>query len=391
MKDNKYNVVIIGVSYFEGMASSTRVRNLFEPLINKNCITASNIIYQKNSGSLSVKKGILKNVRYRVIGFRKSNPFSAASFILNGAGFLRKQKLRQKKNILYSYDQPDLKNIFFLLYAKLIGYKIVLDIVEDNRYYTIFPRLLTKIKTRSSVFFFNHCRFFANAVINISAHLYDQTKKITRQKVPAYLIPVTVNMKKFEKITYGQLESFKIFYGGSFGKKDGLEYLIKAFENVYEEFKNVTLILTGKGSKDDMNFVLQLIENSTAKEKISFKGYLSSDEYYKLLNECDIFCVTRINSDFAKAGFPFKLGEFLATGKCVIATNLDEISKYLINNFNALLINPSSVEELTNALSYLLNNPEKIKLIGTEGRKTAEEYFDSEKVSQQLFEIFETL
>ena len=146
MEGNKYSVVIIGVSYFEGMASSTRVRNLFEPLINRNCITANNIIYKKDSGSLSEKSGVLKNVSYRVIGFRKSNPFSAVSFILNGAGFLHKQKSRQKKNILYSYDQPDLKNIFFLLYAKLIGYKIILDIVEDNRYYTIFPRLLTKIK-----------------------------------------------------------------------------------------------------------------------------------------------------------------------------------------------------------------------------------------------------
>ena len=122
--------------------------------------------------------------------------------------------------------------------------------------------------------------------------------------------------------------------------------------------------------------------------KIIFKGFLSKDEYYNVLNECDIFCMTRINSQFANAGFPFKLGEFLATGKAVISTNVSDVNKFIRNGENALIIRPSSEDEIAEALIYILKNPILINKLGTEGRKTAELNFDSEKISLDLFQIF---
>ncbi|MDP4283514.1 MAG: glycosyltransferase [Bacteroidota bacterium] len=385
------NVVLVGVSYFDGMASSTRVRNLLDPLVHKNYIKVSNLIYQKDANGLTGKKGELKNISYEVIGFGRSNPFSIISFLLNGIRFLNKNKSHTQKNILYNYDQPDLKNILFILYARLIGFKVILDIIEDNRFYTKFPRLLTKIKIKSSVFFIKHVNLFADGIISISNHLQKEMEKISKDKIPVFLIPITVDLNRFKKNTYAVPKNFKIFYGGSFGEKDGLEYLIAAFENIFIQFKNVTLLFTGRGADHDMKRIYQLIENSPAKENILFMGFLESDEYYNLINECDIFCMTRVNSKFANAGFPFKLGEFLATGKAVIATNVGDVNKYIQNQENAQLIIPSSVEEITKALLYLLKNPEQITIMGTKGRKTAENYFDSEKISMELFSIFNSI
>ena len=137
-----------------------------------------------------------------------------------------------------------------------------------------------------------------------------------------------------------------------------------------------------------MDRVNLLIDKVINKDRILYKGFLSTDEYYKLLNECDIFCMTRVNSKFANAGFPFKLGEFLASGKAVVATNVGDVSDYLNNDVNALLINPNSVDELVAALSSIIEHPEKIQLLGVEARKTAETYFDTEKVSMKLFSVF---
>jgi len=385
------NIVLVGVSYFDGMASSTRVRNLLDPLVHKNYIKVSNLIYQKDANGLTGKKGVLKNVPYQVIGFGRSNPFSIISFLWNGIRFLLKNKSRTQKNILYNYDQPDLRNILFILYARLIGFKVILDIIEDNRFYTTFPRLLTKIKIKSSIFFIKHVHFFADGIISISNHLQTEMEKISKDKIPVFLIPITVDLNKFKKNIYQVPENFKIFYGGSYGEKDGLELLIEAYENISQQFENVTLILTGRGAEHDMKRIYQLIDTSPVKEKILFKGFLSSDEYYNLINECDIFCMTRVNSKFANAGFPFKLGEFLATGKAVIATNVGDVNKYIQNGENAQLIRPSSVEEITKALLYLLKNPEQISVLGAEGRKTAENHFDSEKISMKLFSIFNSI
>ena len=149
----KINITVLGVSCFNGMAGSTRVKNLLLPLINKNCIIANNLIYKKDAISLSEKKGKLNKISYCIIEFRKSNPFSIFSFFFQGIIFIKKNKMRFEKNILYHYDQPDIRSIFFILYARIIGYKIILDIIEDNRYYTNFTRPLSRIKIKSSIFF----------------------------------------------------------------------------------------------------------------------------------------------------------------------------------------------------------------------------------------------
>jgi glycosyltransferase involved in cell wall biosynthesis len=101
--------------------------------------------------------------------------------------------------------------------------------------------------------------------------------------------------------------------------------------------------------------------------------------------------MTRINSRFANAGFPFKLGEFLASGKGVIATKIGDVTRYLFNDVNALLIEPDSAGDIAAALSKFIRNPEKISSLGLEARKTAETYFDSDKISEKLLSIFNSL
>jgi len=383
--------MVVGVSCFNGMAGSTRVKNLLYPLIDENHAIAHNLIYEKDAISLTEKEGKINKVNFRIIGFSRSNPFSVFSFYWRGLAFIKRNKSYSQKNILYHYDQPDIRSIFFIFYAKLIGYKICLDIIEDNRLYTNFTRILTKFKIKSSIFFLNHMTSYANCVLAISEHLYSHMQMIGKGKLPVHLIPITVDLGKFQPKEYNIPQEFRIFYGGSFAEKDGVEYLLKAFEKINALFQNTKLVLTGKGADENMAYYSSLIDKSTAKEKINFMGYLSSDEYYRQLNSCDIFCMTRIDSKFANAGFPFKLGEYLATGKAVIATNVGDVSKYIQNKKNALLINASSVDEIINAITFVIENPEQIKAMGTRAKLTAEKYFDSNKMSLQIFKILNSL
>lgn len=389
MEKQDLNILLLGVSFFEGMARSTNARNLLEPLIEADHIRVSNLIYEKDAAGIDQSQSCINNINYRVIGFRKSNPFSIFSFVWRGLRFIKHNKSASKKNILYNYGEPDIKNLLFLAYARLKGYRIVLYIEEIPSYEVPDIRFITKLKIKSAVFLLKWSRYLANAVLAISYPLYDNMKEITKGKIPVYLLPISVDLRKFDIHPYQIPDNFKIFYGGSFGQKDGLEYLIKAFEIVYSKFNNVTLILTGKGHSANMNPLMDLIHKSPARDKIIFKGFLSNEAYYRLINECDIFVMSRINTKHANAGFPFKLGEFLSTGRAVISTRVGDIPKYLTNNENALVISPNSVDELEDALSFLINKPEEIIPLGAQARKTAEEFFDSQKLSQELFTIFQ--
>jgi len=143
------------------------------------------------------------------------------------------------------------------------------------------------------------------------------------------------------------------------------------------------------GHKLDMDRIFAQIENVQHKDRIQYKGFLATDEYYKTLNECDIFCMTRVNTEFANAGFPFKLGEFLASGKAVVATSVGDVPNYLFNDVNAMVIKPDSTEELIHALLLLIENPEKRQALGAEARKKAEKWFDSDTIGMKLLSNFQ--
>jgi glycosyltransferase involved in cell wall biosynthesis len=245
---------------------------------------------------------------------------------------------------------------------------------------------------KSSRVLLNSSVYFANAYIAISSHLYNKLELLTSRREMVHLIPICVDLKFFSnKLYLHDKNNIKIFYGGSYGQKDGLSYLVAAFDKLSARHDNIHLILSGKGFPSDMDLLFDQISKLRSKEKIIYKGYLDTNDYYSLVNDCDIFCMTRITSKAATTGFPFKLGEFLATGKAVVATNIGEVSRYLKNGHNALLIRSESVDDIVNALQQLVENPDLIETLGTEGRKTAETCFDSDKLSLQVLRIFETI
>lgn len=388
---NIHNIIILGVSCFDGMANSMRVRNLFEPLVAKKLISLHNLIYEKSNKEPIGKKGYMNDIHFKIIGFRLSNIFSVFGFIFGGFFFIKRSKKRGCKNIFYVFDYPDIKNLSFILYARLIGYKVVIEVVEDNRH-ELPVGLISKFRIKTSLLLANYSRYLADAMIGISTHLVNKLSMISRGRQPVYHVPITVNLNYFTKVNLNiDRIGLQIFYGGSYGLKDGLEHLLQAFDVISKKHTHVQLILTGIGHALDMERVQKQINNVFRKERIIYKGFLSTEDYYKTLNECDIFCMTRVNSLYANAGFPFKLGEFLAAGKAIVATDVGDVCDYLVNDVNALVIKPDSVDELVGVLSSIIENPGKIQSLGAEARKTAETHFDTEKVSLKLLTIFNDL
>jgi len=389
MGKEKINVLVIGVSLLDGMASSVRVRNLTGPLIKDRSIGVRNLIYSVHRIGKPEKLELLESVICKVIGFNTRNPFSAVRFLVDGCRFIKKSRSSKEKNVMYHYDYPDIKSIFFILYAKLIGYKIIIDLIEDNDFVTHYVSFMNRIRILSSRVFLKISPLVTDSYIAISNHLEKKLKTMTNR--PVYLIPISVNLDFFGKgePAGSKPDSIRIFYGGSFASKDGLDFLIAAFDQVCKQFDNVSLILTGRGLDCDMEAITSQIELLESKNKIFFKGYLETDEYYSVMNGCDIFCMTRNKSLYANAGFPFKLGEFLAVGKGVVATKVGDVGNYLVSGENSLLIDSESIEQLTEAISFFIRNREQIKVMGYKARLTAEQNFDSDKLSRKLLGIFE--
>ena len=121
------HILILGVSLYEGMAGSVRVRNLLEPMIQTKGVVWSNLFFSKLAGNQSSgPQDNLKEVEVEL-----SSPRSVFKFLRDSFRFIRQRKMPGALNVFYAYDTPDLKTILPILYAKMLGYKVILDIVED--------------------------------------------------------------------------------------------------------------------------------------------------------------------------------------------------------------------------------------------------------------------
>lgn len=382
------HILVLGVPLYEGMAGSVRVRNLLDPLIKSNKIVWSNLFFTKLVGNItSESKENLKEVEVEL-----SSPVSIYRFLRDSFQFIRQRKISGSLNVFYAYDTPDLKTILPILYAKFLGYKVILDIVEDNSVALSFDGIMNRVRIKSGQYLLEMAPRFADMVIVISTHLKGKLSAIFKDLSKVVYIPVTVDLEKIKYNPTNRLIAEKVFYGGSFGKKDGLDVLITAFSRLSKEFPQAELILTGKGeNKNDFNEILELIESSEAATKIKYLGFLSSEEYLKVLSDCDVFCVTRNNSKAANTGFPSKLSEFLAAGKAVIASSVGDVGTILRHQENALLVPPEDGQAMYMALKQIFSDNSLIELLGREGRKSAELNFDNRKFSNQLFERLKLL
>lgn len=371
------NLLLMPESFTSGMAGSKRVGNFLSYLFETNSFKITNVILF--SGSVQSQSSEFSFVKQ--INLVYSNPFFRTIKVIKSLIQLHEKGC---KNILYYYGYPDILNIIFLFKAKKLGYKIVFDIVENNFLIGRFNSIKTRIRTYTSKILFKYLNSLASGIICISSQLNEFIIYSLGNTVPIILLPVTIIKEKFPQIQvpFKFNLPIRLFYGGSFGEKDGLIFLLQAFDIVANQY-NVELHLSGKGNIKDERFIRDYISGLTHKDKIYITGFLNEEDYYNLLNNADIHCMTRNGSKYANSGFPFKLGEMLATGRPVIATKVGDVEKY-VNNDEALLIEAESVNAISNAMIRLITDPGFANKIGSAGRNCALRNFEAGVHSARL-------
>ncbi|MEO7835038.1 MAG: glycosyltransferase family 4 protein, partial [Ginsengibacter sp.] len=119
---------------------------------------------------------------------------------------------------------------------------------------------------------------------------------------------------------------------------------------------------------------------------ISFLGRKTAKEIPKILCDSDILVLARPDNNQAKAGFPTKLGEYLASGKPVVITDTGEVSRYLSNNISAYLARPDDVKDFAEKILFALSDQNASK-IGRKGFEIAKENFNYQLYGNQILKI----
>ena len=103
------------------------------------------------------------------------------------------------------------------------------------------------------------------------------------------------------------------------------------------------------------------------------REYLSSIDVYALVSGLDMA--------------PHTVLEAAAMKKPIVATNVGGIPELMKNNETGFLVDKGNAEEWIEKLSLLINDEQKRKALGEEGRKFVEENFNWNKIAVEFLDI----
>jgi len=157
----------------------------------------------------------------------------------------------------------------------------------------------------------------------------------------------------------------KFLFLGRIGERKGAFDLIKAFSRLSEAEKNNSeLIMAGDGEVEEAR---NLVESLNISDQTIFPGWIDTKERDRLLEEGNIFVLPSYNE-----GLPLSMLEAMAWGLPVIVTPVGGISEIVQDGENGLIVEPSNIEQLSDAMKSLIANEELRISLGDRGRKSVE-------------------
>ena len=137
-EEKKINLVVFTREYPVGMASTKRIQHLMEYLISRGVVV--NILAFRGNIPQPETKGVYNTIPYQNIGhgiklsLRQTG--KVISYYLSGFKSIAQSKRKGWKNIIYKAGGLNIENILFVIWAKLLGFKMVMAIEEDYSFFS---------------------------------------------------------------------------------------------------------------------------------------------------------------------------------------------------------------------------------------------------------------
>lgn len=176
-----------------------------------------------------------------------------------------------------------------------------------------------------------------------------------------------------------------VFSGVLDAKKEGIDILIKAFAKVREKHYKYSLDLYGEVDDGQKQKFINLINELNLTRWVNIRGYRTREQMTRILMDADILVFTRPESLQATYGFSTKLGEYLATGKPVVATSVGEISNYLKDQVNAFVCRPDE-DSIAQKICAVIDNYSFAQECGAEGKRSVLRFFNNKIETQRIID-----
>ena len=213
---------------------------------------------------------------------------------------------------------------------------------------------------------------------------------LSKWKNKCRAIPLGLDQKRLEKPDVDSLAwaekiwspgKTRVLAIGRLTYYKGHKILIKAATNLPE----IHTLIIGKGDlKDSLN---NLIRTSGLNERVKLIGFVPDKKLSSLLSTCDLLCLPSIERTEA---FGLVLLEAMSFSKPVVVSNVpgSGMGWIVCHERTGLHVRPGDVEDLSKALQFLCDNPEKRKSMGKTGKRRFDKVFKIERTAERIADLY---
>ncbi|MHC1704330.1 MAG: glycosyltransferase [Tenuifilaceae bacterium] len=368
---------MIKVCYFTSKsASDVRV---FE----KECTSLVKAGYEVYLVSPNAKEEIKNGVHIVSVPYKKKGTFNRL-FVL--PRILYKKALSINANI-YHFNDP--ASLPYGSKLKRKGKKVIFDSFEDHP--TLFfekkslPYIIIYILSRLySVYEFYQCRKF-DGLILCYHWTQDRLNKACKNNQLVFNFPI----QKESIVTREYFQGFDICYAGLISRMWNIDNIIKSVAKIEDVKFNLA------GNPADKSYLEMLMCNEDW-HKVNYLGQIKHEDVNdKVFSKSYIAMALLDYIPLCKGNIGNmsnnKLFEYMMAGLPVICTDFILWKEVVEENYCGICVNPNNVNEITDAINYLIKNPDIAKQMGKNGQKIVEIKYNWGFEEKKLIDLYQSL
>jgi phosphatidyl-myo-inositol dimannoside synthase len=169
----------------------------------------------------------------------------------------------------------------------------------------------------------------------------------------------------------------------------GHDVVLAAWPKVQQQVPDALYVVAGDG--DDLPRLACRAKELGLGNSVQFRGALTSESLRTCYETCRVFAMparTELDPRAPRGeGFGIVFLEAMAHGKPVVGPNTGAPAEFIRSGEHGILVDPLDVEEVAQALIYLLQNPGVADQMGRAGRNWVQEQFSYSMFCGRLREI----
>ncbi len=201
--------------------------------------------------------------------------------------------------------------------------------------------------------------YLADRLVPVSFTMGNQLLKLpylTKHKI--YPIPNGIQVEQYQddqaryiaRKEFGLSENITLLgYAGRLDAVKRIDLLLEAFKSVYQSYPNCRLLILGDGQ---MTSQLQALSSMLGLARVVIWAGFRQD-MSRMFSAMDVYIQPSDNE-----GLSLSILEAMAARRPVISTKVGAAKEVLVHGQTGWLIDPRSIDQLTNAMKYAISRPD---------------------------------